>query len=106
MSGVSSRKPFELFKQQLERLDKKRLERGKSFSGREDGRKKKDEDKDLIFHSRGDENVGVKKSNGKFEEWKRRGEGRERRVTMRFIYRLCWLFVYCAIPIGFADRRG
>lgn len=48
MSGVFSRMPFELFRQQLERRDKKRLDWGKSFKRRGEGRGKM-EIEDPIF---------------------------------------------------------
>lgn len=60
MSGVFSRNAFELFRQQLERRDKKRLDLGKSFSERRVKMERRDGDLgDLIFSVR---NVGWKKS--------------------------------------------
>lgn len=54
MSGVFSRNAFELFRQQLERRDKKRLDWGKSFSERRVKLERKDGDLgDLIFSVRG-----------------------------------------------------
>lgn len=70
MSGVSSRKPFELVVQ-LERPDKKRLKGGREVFLERGCRRKMEIERSYL--SRGDgECRGVTKRDGKFEEWKRR----------------------------------
>lgn len=73
MSGVFSRNAFELFRQQLERRDKKRLDWGKSFSERREMGKDGDRG-DLIFPRGKEECRG-----GRTDEVRGMGRKRKRR---------------------------